>query len=132
MVAPRLVRLAGWLAVRLGCAIVGLAAGLAAVLVHQRWWGLLLGLAAAVAYALALPGGVARLAFTLGWAGAVVSGALQRPEGDFLVAADTAGYVLLFAAPALVLVAVATLVPGRRRPSPRDAAEPPSAAARLG
>ena len=120
------------LLVGVGCLVTGAAAGLAAVLVHERWWGLLLALAAALAYAAALPGGVARLAFTLGWGGVVVRGALPRPEGDFLVAADAPGYVLLFTAPVLVLFAIATLLPPRRQADPPTAGQPPSATARLG
>ncbi len=120
------------LLVWVGCLVLGAAAGLAAVLVHERWWGLLLGLVAGVAYAVALPGGVARLTFTLGWGGVVVRGALPRPEGDFLVAADVPGYVLLIAAPALVLFAIATLVPPRREAARPAADQPPSATARLG
>ena len=36
------------LLVWVGCLVLGAAAGLAAVLVHERWWGLLLGLGAEV------------------------------------------------------------------------------------
>jgi hypothetical protein len=87
---------------------VGLATGLAVVLVHDRLLGLLLGLAATVATVVAVPGGVRRLGFVAGWVGILAYAAVPRPEGDYLLAADLEGYLLLAAAPVLVVVALVT------------------------
>lgn len=78
--------------------VVGAVTGMAAVLLHTYWWGLVLGLAATLATAMALPGAWwGRLPFALGWVVALGYALVQRPEGDFLVADGGAGYVLLVA-----------------------------------
>lgn len=112
------------LAVRLPAALVlallGAAASIAAILLHTRWWGLVLGLAAAAASLVALPGAWwARLAFALGWVGALAAFAGQRPEGDYLVAADRSGYLLLAAGLAVLVAGVVGLRPARREPARR-------------
>ena len=60
-----------------------------------------------------------RLAFVLGWAAVVGYAAVTRPEGDYLIAANVAGYTLLAAAFGLIVVGVATL------PRPHGAARSP-------
>lgn len=108
----RLVRRGGC---AVGLLVVGAAGGLAAVLLHQRGWGLALGLAAAVASALALPRGWwSRVAFMLGWMGAVAWAAVPRPEGDYLIPANASGYALLAGSFVVLLVALATSGPTRR------------------
>lgn len=107
------------LVLRGGCALVlvlvGAVAGLAAVLLHQHAWGLVLGLAAAAVAALALPRGWwSRLAFMLGWTGAVGYATVPRPEGDYLIPANASGYALLGGSFLLLLVALATSGPARR------------------
>jgi hypothetical protein len=92
----------------LGMLAVGLATGLAVVLLHDRVLGLLLGLAATAATVVAAPGGARRLGFVAGWAAIVVYAAVPRPEGDYLLAADLEGYLLLAAVPVLVVVALVT------------------------
>ncbi|EON25058.1 hypothetical protein CF8_0845 [Nocardioides sp. CF8] len=87
---------------------VGLAGGLAAVLVHAWWWGLVLGLAAGALTTLALPAGGWRLAFVVGWFGAIVYAVLPRAEGDYLLPGSTAGYTVLGGSFLLLLVALAT------------------------
>ena len=87
---------------------VGAGGGLAAALVHESWWGLLLGIAAAALTTLALPPGW-RFAFMLGWFGAIGRAALPRVEGDYLVPATTAGYVLLGGSFVLFLTSLATV-----------------------
>jgi hypothetical protein len=109
-----------------GLLVLGAAGGLAAVLLHQRGWGLVLGLAAATATTLALPRGWwSRVAFMIGWMGAVVWAMLPRAEGDYLIPANPSGYALLVGAFAVLLLALATSGPahGSRddlgdRPSP--------------
>lgn len=82
--------------VALGCLLLGAVVGLAAVLLHGYGWGLGLGIAATAATLAALPGGWwARLAFALGWTGLLGVATVQRPEGDYLIAADASGYLLL-------------------------------------
>ena len=103
--------------------VIGAAAALAAALVHQHWWGLVLGLAAAAFATLALPGGLWRFAFTLGWFGAITYALLPRTEGDYLIAASGAGYALLGGSFMLFLVSVATL-PARGSRGPGRADDP--------
>lgn len=93
--------------------VVGAVGGLSASLVHQRWWGLLLGLAAASVTTSALPAGGFRLAFMLGWFAAIGYAVLPRSEGDYLIPNSTAGYGLLGGSFVLFLIALAT-VPNRR------------------
>lgn len=101
--------------------LVGVAAGAAAVLVHQWWWGLALGLAAAVATLGWLHRGLARVVFVVGWCVAVFRGAVTTPEGDYLVPANVQGLSLLGASALLVLVALATLPSrGGRAGNPPD------------
>lgn len=97
--------------------LAGAATAYPAVLVHARWWGLVLGLAACACVLAALPGRWwGRPAFALGWLGVVALAALPRAEGDYLVAADAAGYTLLVATLVVVLGSLVTL--GGRRPAP--------------
>ena len=107
-----LVRLAGALALF----VLGASAALAATLVHERWWGLALGLAAAALATLALPGGSRRLAFMLGWFGAIAYALAPRTEGDYLIAASVSGYTLIAGSFLLFLTALTTLPrPGSSR-----------------
>ncbi len=113
---------------RVPLAVLSLAAGAvvgaASAFVHGLPVGLALALVAALASAVALPPGWwARLPFALGWLGAVFYFATPRPEGDYLVASDTAGYLLLasgmvIAAFGLVTVRPVAGRPGRGGPRP--------------
>jgi hypothetical protein len=98
-------------------AAVGAVTGLAAVMVHQRWWGLLLAVAAVSATAVALPPGWStRLPFALGFVVVLGLGTAPRSEGDYLVPGNVRGYVLLALGFVLVLTAVATLPRPQRLP----------------
>lgn len=91
-------------------ALVGLVSGVAAVLVHADWWGLLLGLATTAAVLVFL--GVrrwARPAFALGWVTALVVAMLPRVEGDYLVAGSLEGYLLLATVPVWVVAALTSV-----------------------
>lgn len=101
--------------VALALLVVGAAGGLAAALVHERWWGLVLGLAAASLTTIALPPGGWRFAFMLGWFGAIGYAALPRAEGDYLIASSGSGYALLAGSFGLFLVALATVAHRRAR-----------------
>ena len=96
---------------------VGLVSGAAGTLVHQRWWGLVLALAAALAALAWLPAGGARLAFALGWCVPVLRGALERPGGGFLISADAVGWSFLAGSAVLLVAAVVTAGAGRRTPA---------------
>lgn len=107
--------------------VVGACGGLAATLVHESWWGLLLGLGAAACATLALPAGGLRFAFMLGWFAAIVVAVQTRPEGDYLIPSTAAGYGLLGGSFVLFLTALATLPkPGSRRRQRHD--DPPVSA----
>ena len=95
---------------------VGLVSGVAGTLVHQRWWGLVLALAAALATLAWLPAGAVRLAFAVGWCVPVLRGALERPGGGFLISADAAGWSFLAGSAVLLVAAFATAGAGRRTP----------------
>lgn len=108
------------------CVLLGGGVAVCTVLLHGYPWGLLLGLAATAAVLVALPGGWwSRLPFAVGWAAALVALTLERAEGDYLVASDASGYVLL-AAGAVVLGAGFTGLLPRRAQAP-DAERQPSA-----
>lgn len=105
-----------------GLLLAGLAVGLASVLLHPLWWGLPLVVAATGSSLLALPAGWgARLPFGVGFTGTVGYLATPRPEGDFVVAADLRGYLLLGWALAVLVASVVTLRVRRRvqRQQPR-------------
>ncbi len=98
----------------LAIGLVGAVLGIASVAVHDLTPGLLLGLAATAATAVALPGGwTRRLPFAAGWSLVVVRAAIPRGSGSYLVAANPRGYALVLGAVALLVVAVLTAV---RRP----------------
>jgi hypothetical protein len=93
---------------------VGLVSGAAGTLVHQRWWGLLLALGAALATLAWLPPGAPRVAFAAGWCVPVLRGALERPGGGFLIGADAVGWSFLAGSAVLLVAALATAGAGRR------------------
>jgi hypothetical protein len=96
----------------------GALSAVAAVAVHGRWWGLALAAAAVMATLLAVgPGWSTRLAFAVGFAAVVLRLALSRPEGDFVLAGDLQGYLLLLLTLAVAGLALGTLPrPFRARP----------------
>jgi hypothetical protein len=90
--------------------LAGLATGIATVAVHQGWEELALAIAATLAVLLAAPPGLGtRVPFALGYAGAVALASVPRPEGDFLIASDAAGYTVIGTACAVLLLSLATL-----------------------
>lgn len=96
--------------------LLGLACGVATALVHRDWWGMALGIGAAAAVTVALPGTWwGRPAFAAGWVLAMLAALLPPGGGGFLVVADLLGYGLLGASLLLLLVSVATSRPGRAR-----------------
>ena len=97
--------------------LLGVGTGLAAVALHEFWWGLLLAVAATVATLLALrPGWWSRLPFALGWAGVVGWLVSPRPEGDYAIRQDLPGYTLIGIAFLVLGFGIATLP----RPGSRD------------
>lgn len=93
------------LLVAFGCALLGVATAAASVVLHGYWWGLLLGLSATIATIVALRRGWwCRLTFAVVWSLTVFGLSTTRPEGDYLVASDLAGYLLL-GSTGLVLIA---------------------------
>ncbi|WP_193608875.1 DUF6113 family protein [Nocardioides lijunqiniae] len=110
--------------VALGLLVLGAATGLATVVLHSAWWGLMLGVAATAASLAALPPGWwARTAFGLAWAVTVGYFSVRLGEGDYLVSANLPGYLLLGGAMAVLVVSLATLP----RPGRADAGKGPSA-----
>jgi hypothetical protein len=101
-----------WFVLLLGA---GAAIGVAAVAVHQRWWGVALAVGAVVATVLALPPGWwSRLSFALGFMAVLGVAMTPRAEGDYLIPGNVRGYLLLAVGLAAFLIAVGTLPrPGR-------------------
>jgi hypothetical protein len=95
----------------------GAVVGMFSVVVHDWTWGLALALAATAATIVALPAGWARLPFALGWTAAVGLLSVARPEGDFLVAQDTRGVILVVSAPAVIVAGFVGLL-NRKAPPP--------------
>jgi hypothetical protein len=95
--------------------VAGAATGLAAVALHEIWWGFLLAVAATVAAMLAIaPGVLTRLPFALGWVALVGWMTPRRDEGDYVVSSDLAGYALLGFGWLVLMFALVTLRRGRR------------------
>lgn len=112
-------RLSGVLRLLLALALllVGGAAGLAGVVLHQYWWGLLLTVAAAPITTYALPPrGATRIPFVVGFVAIVLAGTAARPEGDYLVGTTFNGYALLILAVVLFVGGVVSVVPRRKPP----------------
>lgn len=103
----------------LGLLLVGVVTAAAAVLSHELWWGLPLAAAGLAAAHVAVgPGWSTRLPLALGFTGVVAWSLRTRPEGDYLVATSTRGYLLLLLALALLVASVVTLPRPRRVPGP--------------
>ena len=98
--------------------MAGLATGVAAVAVHEIWWGLVLSTATTLLLLFAAPPGWwTRLPFGVGYVAAVALLAVPRPEGDYLISNDPAGYFLLGTTLVVLTVSVATLPrPGQSPP----------------
>lgn len=111
----RAVRLLRPLLIGAALLALGLVIGTASVLVHGRGSGLLLlGITATTAVAWALPGGWwLRLPFGVGWVAVAGYASHPRPEGDYLVASDVPGYLLLGYGLALLVVCVVSVRPLR-------------------
>lgn len=103
----------------LACFVVGAAVALAAVLEHRSAFpfGLVLALATTFAvpwWLLASTRPRTAASYVMGWLvvlGLVVVG---RPEGDYALASDTAGYAMLGAGFLLVVVGIVAIAGGRR------------------
>lgn len=103
------------LLIAIGTGWFGAITAVAVAALHPLWWGLPLGLTASVALAMALPPRWwLRVPYCLAWAGLVLYLGLPRPEGDYLVSADTAGYVFQASAVAMGLLGITAF--GRARP----------------
>jgi len=99
---------------------LGAATGVCAVALHPRWWGLALGVAATLATLVALPGGWwSRLPFALGFVVVLALLTDQRAEGDYLVASDLQGHLLLGFGVVVLLGGIVGVRP--RSSAPEDA-----------
>ena len=106
----------GRVAVAVLALLAGGVVGVCVLLLHGYWWGLALGIVTTLAWLAAVPGGWwCRLPFAVGWDAAVLLMSTERSEGDYLVASNTRGYVLLGAG---VVVLMGGIVGLRRHPDP--------------
>ncbi len=100
--------------------VVALLSATAAVLVHGHAWGLVLGWLAGAAALWALPSTWwGRPVFAFGWILVLLRVLFPRPEGDFLVAGDLSGYLLLASGLVFTVVAALGVRPGRGGPARR-------------
>lgn len=89
--------------------VVGAATALATIALHARWWWLVYAMLTTVAVLVALPPRWwTRVAFAIGWLLMVGYAVLGRPEGDWAIASDLSGYVVLVAALVFALAAALT------------------------
>ncbi len=105
----------------LGTLVLGAVTALASIAVHRSGllW-LVLAVVVSIGVGLVLRGTAwPRLASTycLGWLVLFGIAIVGRPEGDYALASDAAGYTLTVVAFVLVLLGV-TALPGRRPPRP--------------
>lgn len=110
------------LLVLLAALVVGFAAGIAAIAVHRTLPGLLLGTATAVAVMVALRPWQPRAstAFAAGWLVPLVAGVAGRREGDYVVASDLFGWLLIGSG---FVVLVTGITAGRPHPPRHDAVD---------
>jgi len=107
--------------------LAGAACAVAAVAVHQWWWGAVLAVVAVVAVVLCTPAGwTTRLPFGAAYAAVTALVSTTRGEGDFLVGSTASGYVVLGLGLVVLVLCVATLPrPGRSAgPDPAEAISP--------
>lgn len=102
----------------LGSLLLGAAVCLGAVLVHRSLvpLGLLVAVGSSVAVAGWLRGSRhprTAASYVVGWLVLLAVAVAGRPEGDYLVAGDVRGYVLLATTLVLVLVGIVSLAGGR-------------------
>lgn len=105
-------------AAALGLAVLGAATATCVVVLQPHWWGLALGVGATATALWVLPDRWwGRLPFGLGWAITVAVVLGGRAEGDYVLASDAGGYVVLATAVVVAVVGLVTLRPhrGRRR-----------------
>lgn len=89
---------------------LGVAVGLATVVLHSAWWSLGLAVLATVVTVYAVPAGWwGRLSFAVGYVGVVGYLTSPRPEGDYLISGDLRGYALLGLATVVLVVSLGTL-----------------------
>jgi hypothetical protein len=102
-------------AVRLGvpalALLLGALTGAAVAVLHAGWVWLVLGFVAAVLLIAWFRTRGSRTALALAWGVVVLRAAAPRPEGDFLIAANTQGWTLLLGS--FVLLLVALVLPDR-------------------
>jgi hypothetical protein len=94
-------------------ALIGAATAVAAIAVHRSgpgWLALAVAASLGVAWALRSTG-TPRLgaAYCMGWVGVLGVGLAGRPEGDYVLAGDTAGYVIMATGFALVVLGITSL-----------------------
>lgn len=117
---------AGWWGFGLGLValVLGGVSAVPSVALHNAGWGWWLWcLAAPVAVMAALPGGWLRCGFGLGWVAVVMIALIQRPEGDFVIAAQARGLGLMCLALLIIVWSIGTL-PKRSRGGQESASLP--------
>lgn len=109
-------------ATALALLVLGALVGLAAVALHDIWWGLLLATAASLAMLVALPPRWWTLPpYAVGWWVPLLLAWAGRPEGDYAVESSRYGYGLVVLA-TVVIVAAAFLTALRAPGSARRGA----------
>lgn len=110
----------GRLLVGLALVCLGAATGVAGVGFHTRPWGWWLAVVGTTAGLMALPAGLLRIGFGLGWLGMLGLATMGTPEGDWAIGQNLSGYGLLGVGLAHVVLVTATLPVRRRDPTGPD------------
>lgn len=98
--------------------VLAVGSALAAVLLHGHPWGLALAWVTGGAALWALPGTWwGRPIFAFGWLAVLVIALFPRREGDFLIANNPSGYLLLASGVAFMVVVMFGVRSGRPRGS---------------
>ncbi|WP_109509329.1 hypothetical protein [Nocardioides speluncae] len=115
-----------WLPTAALLLFVGAATALATVALHARWWWLVYAMLTTGVVLAVLPARWwARVAFAVGWLLMVGYAVLGRPEGDWAIASDLSGYVVLVAALVFTLAAALTSAGSGPSRNPRGSIREP-------
>lgn len=99
--------------------LVGFGSGVCAVAVHNTWWGFLVAVAGTAGLLGAMRGRAARSLAGAGWLLALFFAVRGRAEGDYAVAANLRGQLLLGLGLVVLVASLWSLARGRG-PTPGD------------
>lgn len=100
----------------LGAAVLGLVTAVAAVVLHDLGWTVVLAAVATVSSVCALPAGVrGRVPYALGWMVVLTLAVSPTDAGSYLLGSTTSGYAVMGLGMVALSVGIATFPLNRRR-----------------